>query len=143
VASGGGNEEDIQILHEARGELEGHRAAIIALEKLYKEINASWGDIARRNIGVLEYSPPISVNHNNDKGYTEDWATIRLDSAKFKPSFVGNAINLGAFLLANISPRLTKKKSFQEPPYLPAHSQRYCILEMTAKPHLNTPQTVF
>ena len=97
VASGGANEDDIASLDEARGELEGHRAAIVALEKLYKDINASWGDIARRNIGLLEYSPPISVNHK-DKGYTEDWATIRLDEAKFKPNFVGNAINLGAFL---------------------------------------------
>jgi hypothetical protein len=62
-------------------ELEGHRAAIIALDL-----------------------------HN------EDWATIRLkieDWAKFKPNFVGNAIDLGVFLLTDISPRLTKNNPFR------------------------------
>ena len=108
VAMGGGNEHDIDNLNKARGELGDHRAAIVELENLYNEIKASWGDIRLRNIGVLEYSPPISIDVN-DRGYTEDWATIRLDEAKCRPNFVGNAIDLGAFLLPNIDHLVEKK----------------------------------
>ncbi|KAF8645404.1 hypothetical protein AX16_007838 [Volvariella volvacea WC 439] len=89
-----GDEADPETLDKARRKLEEHRAAIVKLKSLYKDVNASWGDIARRNIGVLEYSPPIFVDVD-DRQYTEDWATIRLDEARFKPNFVGNQVDLG------------------------------------------------
>jgi hypothetical protein len=91
-------DRDAKNLEKARRELDEHKEAIVELEELYKEINASWGDIARRNIGVLEYSPPISVDVDNER-YTQDWATIRLDSARFRSNFKGNVIDLGAFRL--------------------------------------------
>ncbi|KAI0303027.1 hypothetical protein BC826DRAFT_1137981 [Russula brevipes] len=106
MASGDGDEDDAKHLEKARRELDKHKEAIFGLEELYKEINASWGDIACRNIGVLEYSPPISVDVDNER-YTQDWATIRLDSARFRPNFKGNIIDLGAKISASEFKRLT------------------------------------
>jgi hypothetical protein len=93
-ASEEGDEDDANNLVRARQELDEHKAAIVELETLYKEVNANWGDISRRNIGVLEYSPPISVD---DRRYTQDWAIIRVDPERFQPNFMGNVIDLGAF----------------------------------------------
>jgi hypothetical protein len=93
-----GDEGDPAALVKVQQELEGHRAAIVDLESLYNEVNAGWADIARRSIGVLEYSPPISVE-TDSMYYTKDSATIRLDSARFKPNFVGNQVWLGVFRL--------------------------------------------
>ena len=92
------DEADAEALDKVRRELAEHRKAIVKLESLYKDVNANWGDIACRNIGGLEYSPPIFVDVN-DRRYTEDWATIRLDSARFKPNFMGNQVDLGALRL--------------------------------------------
>ena len=110
MASGNGEEDenDAEYLKEVRRELDKHKEAIPELEKLYKEMNASWGDIDRRTIGVLEYSPPISVDVDNER-YTQDWATIRLDSTKFRPNFKGNVIDLGAFRLTPLSITLSDK----------------------------------
>ena len=110
MASGDGEEDenDAEYLKEVRRELDKHKEAIPELEKLYKEMNASWGDIDRRTIGVLEYSPPISVDIDNER-YTQDWATIRLDSTKIRPNFKGNVIDLGAFRLTPLSITLSDK----------------------------------
>jgi len=96
IASGDGDGYDAKILETARWHLHKHKKALVELENLYNEINARWGDIAHRTIGVLEYSPPLSVDVDNER-YTQDWATIRLDSARFRPNFKGNVIDLGAF----------------------------------------------
>ncbi|TFK66837.1 hypothetical protein BDN72DRAFT_843693 [Pluteus cervinus] len=88
------DEDDFKNLKKALQELGEHKSAIVELEQLYNEINANWGDTARRNIGFLEYSPPISVDVGSGR-YTRDWATIRLDEARVKPNFKGNVIDLG------------------------------------------------
>ena len=98
VASGDGDKVDS--LEEARQQLDKHQRAIVELEAFSKEVNASWGNIARRNIGVLDYSPPISVDVDNE-WYTQDWGTVRLDSTKFRANFKGNIIDLGAIRLTH------------------------------------------
>ena len=54
-------------LEEARRGLGEHQGTTVELEEFYKEINASWGNIALRNIGVLEYFPP-SPSTSTTKG---------------------------------------------------------------------------
>lgn len=100
VANGGGDEDDAHNLEKARQELEDERKAIVELKKFYMEVNADWSDIGCRDIGVLEYSPPISVNVEGRR-YTQDWATIRLDEPKLKPNFLGNVIDLGTAIHPN------------------------------------------
>ena len=92
-------EEDAKELRKTRQNLDEQKEAIASLETLYKDIKAQWGDIGLRNIGHVHYSPPISVDLE-DEGYTEDWGTFEVDEAKFKAQFVGNVVDLGAFGLA-------------------------------------------
>jgi hypothetical protein len=66
------------------------------LEAFYKEVNAQWSDIERRNIGHVDWAPKISVDVQG-KRYTLDLGTFELDEAKFKANFKGNVIDLGAF----------------------------------------------
>lgn len=77
----------------AQGNLEEHREAATELKTFVHDVQMNWGDAAFRNIGVLEYSPPISVDIEHE-GYMIDWATIKLDKAKFE-NFVGNKVDLG------------------------------------------------
>ncbi|KAF8914362.1 hypothetical protein CPB84DRAFT_1863065 [Gymnopilus junonius] len=51
----------LEVLHK-------HKAAIVKLEKLYKEINTNWSGIARRNIGVLEYCPQSTLTTKDTPG---------------------------------------------------------------------------
>jgi hypothetical protein len=68
------------------------------LEAFYKELNAQWSDIGRRNIGHVDWAPKISVDVEGDR-YTMDVGTFELDEARFKPNFKGNVVDLGAFCL--------------------------------------------
>jgi hypothetical protein len=66
------------------------------LETFYKDTNSQWGDIARRNIGHVDWVPKISVDVQGRK-YTKDIGTFEVDAARFKAQFKGNVVDLGAF----------------------------------------------
>lgn len=66
------------------------------LETFYKDTNSQWGDIARRNIGHVDWVPKISVDVQGRK-YTKDIGTFEVDAARFKVQFKGNVVDLGAF----------------------------------------------
>ncbi|KZT09279.1 uncharacterized protein LAESUDRAFT_748449 [Laetiporus sulphureus 93-53] len=51
-------------------------------EAFYKDTNKQWGDIARRNIGHVDWAPEIFVDVQ--------------DAAKFKAQFKGNVVDLGS-----------------------------------------------
>ena len=68
------------------------------LEAFYKDINSQWGDLARRNIGHVDWAPKISVDVQG-RNYTKDIGTFEVDTAKFKAQFKGNVVDLGAFCL--------------------------------------------
>ena len=87
------DEPDPRALTTTRLAMKNHLADIIELEAFYKEVVANWSDIRCRDIGVLVYSPPISTL----TGYTKDFAIIELDAARFRDSFRGNEVWLGAF----------------------------------------------
>lgn len=89
-----GNEDATDELKEALAELNKHRVAIVELEKFHNDVSSTWSSISHRGIGVLDYTPALSIDVDHDR-YTQDWATIRL--ARFKPNFMGNIIYLGAF----------------------------------------------
>ena len=66
------------------------------LEAFYKDLNAQWSYIGRRNIGHVDWAPKISVDVEGEQ-YTEDWGKFDLEEAKFKAQFKGNVVDLGAF----------------------------------------------
>ncbi|KAF8881065.1 hypothetical protein CPB84DRAFT_1873641, partial [Gymnopilus junonius] len=78
----GQDERNAKRLKDALRELEKHEEAIVELEKLYKEIDASWNNVAHRDIGVLEYSHPISATPSGNLSATEfkRFAHPRIDS---------------------------------------------------------------
>ena len=90
-----GDEPDPRALRTIRQTMENHLADILELEAFHKEVVANWSDIRRRDIGVLVYSPPISIEPVT--GYTKDFAIVELDAARFRESFRGNEVWLGAF----------------------------------------------
>jgi hypothetical protein len=92
------DEADPRALAKARQECEHHLGDIRELEEFYKEVKANWSDIGLRDVGVLVYSPPILVE-TDERGYTKDFAIIELDAARFRDSFQGNLVWLGAFRL--------------------------------------------
>jgi hypothetical protein len=66
--------------------------------EFYKELNAKWSDIGRRNIGHVDWAPKISVDVEGDR-YTIDVGTFELDEESFKPNFKRNVVDLGVFCL--------------------------------------------
>ena len=88
--------EDAEELQDNRDKLAKVKKAIVELETFYAHVNSQWGDIDRRNIGFVGYSPAISVDVQGGR-YTEDWGSFELDEAMFKPTFKGNVVDLGAF----------------------------------------------
>jgi hypothetical protein len=76
--------------------LDEEKGAIVTLEKFHKTLTGQRCDIAKRNIGHVHYSPPISVDVEGD-WYTEDWGTFELSEEKFKDQFKGNMVDLGTF----------------------------------------------
>ncbi len=66
------------------------------LEAFYKDANNQWGNIARRNIGHVNWTPKISVDVQGRR-YTKDIGTFEVDAVRFKAQFKGNVVDLGAF----------------------------------------------
>jgi hypothetical protein len=66
------------------------------LEDFYKDLNAQWSDIGRRDIGHVDWALKISVSEEGDRS-TIDVGTFELEEARFKGNFNGNLVDLGAF----------------------------------------------
>jgi len=64
------------------------------LETFYKNANNQWSDIARRNIGHVDWAPKISVDVQG-RSYTKDIGTFEVDAVKFKAQYKGNFVDLG------------------------------------------------
>ncbi|KAH7887054.1 hypothetical protein F5I97DRAFT_1936606 [Phlebopus sp. FC_14] len=79
--------EDKATVEAKRIELAEVKEDIGVLEKFYNELNSQWGDIARRNIGHVDWAPEISVDVEG-RHYTKD-------IARFRPHFKGNVVDLG------------------------------------------------
>jgi len=80
---------------DARAQLAKSENDIAALEAFKEDINAQWGNIARRNIGHVDWVPEISVEVGGS-GYTKDIGTFEVDAERFRPQFRGNVVDLGA-----------------------------------------------
>ena len=66
------------------------------LEAFYKEANDQWGDIARRNIGCVDWALEITIDVQGCR-YTRDIGTFLADPTRFKAQFKGKIVDLGAF----------------------------------------------
>ncbi|KAG8742377.1 hypothetical protein FRC10_001599 [Ceratobasidium sp. 414] len=86
--------EDEAAVEAKREKLAEVRKDIGVLEAFYKDTNSQWSDIARRNIGHVDWAPKISVDVQGRK-YTKDIGTFEVDAARFKAQFKGNVVHLG------------------------------------------------
>jgi hypothetical protein len=89
-------EKEEEDLAKTRQELADEKKAISELETFYTDVIRDWGDSEHRNIGTIDYSPPISFGVGDEK-YTEDWGAFALHEDKWKGVFKGNVVDLGAF----------------------------------------------
>lgn len=96
-------EEDEESLQFTKGQLDKVNRDNRRLQAFFK-VTTQWNDIARRNIGFVDWAPSISVDVD-DHHYTRDIGTVELDPQKFKDHFQGNVVQLGTFLshVMNIS----------------------------------------
>ena len=93
------------------------------LETFYNDTNNQWGDLARRDIGHVDWAPKISVDVQGHS-YTKDIGTFEVDAVTFKAQFKGNFVDLGAFDSSfSYLPRLTKRTLFRIQVYSPATHQ--------------------
>ena len=69
---------------------------ISILEAFHNDIKNQWGDIARRNIGHVDWAPAISISIEGHR-YTKDLGTFEVDAARFRARFKGNVVDLGHF----------------------------------------------
>jgi len=84
-----------------QGMLEETIQAIKDLDKFDEKVKKDWSDPSQRNIGHIRTSPALSVLDGED-GFTEDWGAFELDGAKFRKTFKGNFIDLGAFSFVSL-----------------------------------------
>ena len=66
------------------------------LQSFYKDVINQWSDIARRNIGHIDWAFKISVDIQGCS-YTKDIGTFEVDAVRFKAQFKGNVVDLGGF----------------------------------------------
>ena len=91
-------DEDAEALRAIKDLLKKASDDNVKLQAFYKESIVQWDDIARRNIGFVDWAPKISANVD-ERRYTRDLATFELDPRKFKDTFQGNVVDLGTFCL--------------------------------------------
>ena len=78
------------------------RKTVAILERFYADTLRDWGDSANRNIGTIDYCPPISSDVkglvedgiDKDVGFTEDWGTFETHEDRWKDAFQGNFLDL-------------------------------------------------
>ena len=112
--------EDEVAVEAKREKLAKVKKDIGVLEAFYKDASNQWGDIARRNIGHVDWAPQISVDVQGRK-YTKDIGTFEIDAAKFKAQFKGNVVDLGAFCLIFLIFTSSNKNNLQDPSLLPSN----------------------
>jgi len=106
--------ENAKAIRAKRRMLEDENKAMADLEALYDEVTKYWPDIGfHRNIGHVQYAPAITVDVEGGTLYTSDWAVFLAAEAKVKGEFKGNVVDLGAFRLIFLIPRLTKTTLFR------------------------------
>ncbi|KAA1479106.1 hypothetical protein DENSPDRAFT_886438 [Dentipellis sp. KUC8613] len=66
----------------------------VKLQAFFKEANTQWHDIARRNIGFVDWAPKIATDVDEHR-YTRDIGTFEIDPQKFKDNFQGNVVDFG------------------------------------------------
>ena len=88
--------EDEATVEVKREKLAKVKKDIGVLEAFYNDANNQWSDIARRNIGHVDWAPKISIDLHG-LSYTKDIRTFKVDVVKFKAQFKGNIVDLGAF----------------------------------------------
>lgn len=89
-------EEEEEELAKTHQKLADENKAIDDLEKFYTNVTKDWSDSEHRNIGTIDYSPPISFGVGDEK-FTEDWGAFALHKVRWKAVFKGNILDLGAF----------------------------------------------
>ena len=87
-------EEAQEALDAKRARLAKAEKDIAALEVFYKEVCDQWADIARRNIGHVDWAPEISVDVGGRR-CTKDIGTFEVDAERFRAQFKGNVVDLG------------------------------------------------
>ena len=108
-----------------------------ALEAFYKDTN-QWYDIARRNIGHIDWAPKISVDVQGYK-YTRDIGTFEVDARKFKAQFKGNIVDLGAFCLIFLIFTSSDRNNLQDPSLLPGNSPACSTLKVAVGRRSSSP----
>jgi len=89
-------EDDERALTSNRDKLEMLKEDNTILEKHLKDVTTNWAILSARNVGHVDWAPKIAVDIDEHR-YTRDFGTFELDPLKFKPNFIGNVVDLGAF----------------------------------------------
>lgn len=89
-------DEVIEKIERHQSNLNDANKAIEALKEFHDEVNTEWRCPPKRVLGHIAYSPPLTLGAGTE-GFTEDYAVVELDKAKFQKAFQGNVIDLGAF----------------------------------------------
>ena len=77
--------------------------AVEAYQKLLNDVARDWKDERNCIIGHVTLSPPIGFDYGNE-GFTDDWAVVEVyPSIIVKLNFVGNAINLAAIAVDELT----------------------------------------
>jgi hypothetical protein len=96
----GDDEEDVRkaekVLTKTKRSLEETTEEIDELQELHERTKKDWSKPTQRIIGHVVYSPAITVG-TAPHGFTRDYAVVKLDKEKFRKSFKGNVLDLGAF----------------------------------------------
>ncbi|KAG9017683.1 hypothetical protein FRB90_000273 [Tulasnella sp. 427] len=84
-----------EALDKKKGQLTDLTKVGTRLRDFFKTITRDWTDIARRNIGYLDWAPSISIDVDEQLHYIRDMGAFFLYAEKFVKNFVGNMVDLG------------------------------------------------
>ncbi|KAL5530946.1 hypothetical protein ACEPAG_3822 [Sanghuangporus baumii] len=131
-------EEVAEAVEAKRTQLAKAEKDIAVLEVFYKDVNGQWGDIARRNIGHVDWAPEISVDVGGRR-YTKDIGTFEVDAEKFRAQFKGNVVDLGAKytsqqLIDKFYPHSNSKTVFKFPTNQQLRIDGWATSELLANP---------
>ncbi|KAG5653700.1 hypothetical protein H0H81_011280 [Sphagnurus paluster] len=87
-------EANMELAHTLKSLNEANKT-IKALDNFLDEVKTDSSQATEGVIGHVVRSPPITFGADTE-GFTEDYAVVKLDGAKFKKAFKGNVIDLGA-----------------------------------------------
>ncbi|KZV80173.1 hypothetical protein EXIGLDRAFT_630707, partial [Exidia glandulosa HHB12029] len=81
----------------SRDKLKATKTSIRALKRFGRTVKRDWAEPTDRIIGRLVHAPPLILGAAPE-GFTQDYALVQLDMAKFGDAFKGNVVDLGASL---------------------------------------------